>query len=97
MTAWYDLPPSGYARGLRYHAERSDEMATRKDAEGKPWSAGEADRVRRQARRLRAMAVLCDVSTSARAGEVDFLGMTNPSQSRTDELDAVARAEALAS
>lgn len=93
MTAWYDLPPPGYARGLRYHAERSDETATRIEGGGKSWSAGDADRYRRQARRLRAMALLCDASPAARAGEVDFLGMTNPSQSLVDEMDAVAKAE----
>lgn len=95
MTAWYDLPPASYARGLRYHAERSDEVATRIESGGKPWSAGDADRYRRQARRLRAMALLCEASQAATAGAVDFLGMTNPSQSLVDEQDAVAKAEAM--
>jgi hypothetical protein len=95
MSAWYDLPPSGYARGLRYHAARSDESAARKEAEGKSWSVGEAERYRRQARRLRAMALLCDASAAATAGGVDFLGMTDPSQPRDAEDAAIARAESL--
>ena len=95
MSAWYDLHPSNYARGLRYHADRSDESAARREAEAKPWSTGEAERYRRQARRLRAMAILCDVSTAATAGGVDFLGMTDPTQPREAEDAAVAKAESL--
>lgn len=96
MSAWYDLTPADYATGLRYYAERSDVQASRIGAEGKPWSADNAERSRRQAHRLRAMALLCDISTAATAGEVDFLGMTNPSQATTDETDAIAKASALA-
>lgn len=93
--AWYDQTPASYANGCRYGAERSDRSAERIAAEGKPWSEHEAERFRRQARRLRAMAILCDRATCATAGEVDFLGMTNPSQSREAEDAAVAQAEAM--
>ena len=87
---WYDLQPSDYARGLRYSADRSDECATRQMADGKPWSGYEVERFHRQARRLRAMALLCDRSTAARAGDIDFLGLMNPAQSREDEDAAIA-------
>lgn len=94
MSAWYDLSPAAYAKGLRYSADRSDETAAHHIATGKPWSSHEADRYRRQARRLRAMALLCDRSTATRAGDVDFLGMKDPSQSREAESAAIAKAEA---
>lgn len=95
MTAWYDLAPSSYARGLRYSADRSEDSAKHKEAEGKSWSAGEALRYHRQARRLRAMALLCDASSAATAGKVDFLGMTDPTQSIEAELFAVLKTESM--
>lgn len=94
MTMWYDLPPAKYAEGLRYSADRSDESAARRLSEAKAWSAGEADHFARQAKRLRAMARLCDKSTATRAGDVDFLDMHNPAQTREAEAAAVAAAMA---
>lgn len=91
--AWYDQPPAGYAKGLRYGADRSDECARRKREEGKPWSAYDAERFERQARRLRAMALLCERSTATRAGDVDFLGMSDPTRTREAEDAAIAQAE----
>jgi hypothetical protein len=96
MSAWYDLPPARYAAGLRYGAERSDECAAHKMAEAKPWSDGEAKRYRQQARRLRAMATLCERSTAARAGDVDFMGLNCPRQTPESEATACAYAESLA-
>lgn len=90
---WYDLTPASYAESLRYSAERSDESAMRHAAEGKPWSPGEADHFRRQARRLRAMALLCDRSTAARAGEIDFRRLSDPTRSREEEDRIVAEIE----
>lgn len=90
---WYDLHPSGYAKGLRYNAERADERVKRYLAEGKPWSAQEAEKSARTARRLRAMAILCDKSTATRAGDIDFLGLHDPSLSRGDEDAAIAKIE----
>jgi hypothetical protein len=95
MTAWYDLPPKEYARGLCYAADRSDESAGSKEAEGKSWSRDDAARYRRQARRLRAIATLCDRSDAAKAGTVDFLGLSDPAQSREAEMMAIAKAEAM--
>lgn len=90
---WYNQSPASYATALRYSAERSDRGAARRRAEGKPWSEGDAIHLERQARRLRAMALLCDRSSAARAGDVDFLGLDNPSQSREAEDAAVLKAE----
>lgn len=93
---WYDIHPLEYAKGLEYSAARSDECAIRQETEGKPWSAYEADRYRRQARRLRAMVLLCKNTTEVRAGRVDFLGLSDPTRSREEEDAAVAIAERLA-
>lgn len=87
---WYDLTPADYAKGLRYGAERSDESAARRLAEGKPWSPHDAAYMRRQARRLRAMAMLCDRSTATRAGDVDFRRLNDPSVPREQEDATVA-------
>lgn len=91
--AWYDQSPADYARGLLYGADRSDETARHKRDEGKPWSYIDAEHFERQARRLRAMARLCTRSNATRAGDVDFLGLTNPAQSREAEAAAIAKAE----
>lgn len=90
---WYDMTPASYAEGLRLSAIGSDECAARKATEGKPWSAYDADFYRRQARRLRAMALLCDRSTAARAGEIDFRRLSDPTHSREDEDRVVAEIE----
>lgn len=95
MTTWYDLPPSGYAKGLRYNADRCDEQALRMRAEAKPWSESDIDRCERNAKRLRAMAMLCEISTAERAGEIDFFDMHSPRQTTEEEAAAVARAKAL--
>ena len=92
-SIWYNLSPAEYAKGLRFNAERSDESAAYKDAEGKPWSPAEAARSRRQARRLRAMATLCDRSDALRAGDVDFRRLNDPSLSADAEADTVAQIE----
>lgn len=93
-SIWYNAPASSYARSLRYSAERSDECAARKDEEGKPWSASEAEHFRRQARRLRAMAMLCDRSPDAPAGSIDFRGLSDPTTPRNVEDSTVAAIEA---
>lgn len=90
---WYNLPPADYAKGLRFNAERNDDCAAHKDREGKPWSAGEAGRNRHQARRLRAMALLCDRSGALTAGEVNFLGLTDPGTPRDREEQTCAAIE----
>lgn len=78
---WYNLPASDYAKGLRFYAESNDECAAFKDREGKPWSAGDAARNRQQAKRLRAMAMLCDRLPGSPAGSIDFRGLSDPSKS----------------
>lgn len=90
---WYNLPGSRYAETLRYNAARSDESATHKEAEGKPWSSGEAQHMRRQARRLRAMAVLCDRSPDLPASHIDFRGLNDPTTPRDVEDSTVAAIE----
>lgn len=92
---WYDLPPSEYAKSLRYGAKRCEEQAKRHAAESKPWSAHEAARSLHAARRLQAMAMLCDKSTADAAGDVDFLGMNDASQPEAEEAHAIALAEAV--
>ncbi len=91
MSAWYDLTPVQYAIGCRYKADRSDEVATYKTTEGKPWSRYDEELFRRQARRLRAMATLCDRSTATSAGDVDFLRLNDPTLDPEDEDAAIAK------
>lgn len=87
---WYQLHPREYARGLRFNAERSEEQVQRHISEAKPWSWMEVERTKRQARRLRAMAILCDRSTAERAGQIDFQGLNSPSLPQEDEEKIVA-------
>lgn len=75
---WYNSRASAYAASLRYGAEISDENAKRQEQEGKPWSRMEADRMRRQSRRLRAMATLCDRNPDLPSSRIDFRGLSNP-------------------
>lgn len=91
---WYNLPGSRYAETLRYNAARSDECAAHKEVEGKAWSAGEAAQNRRQARRLRAMAMLCDRSPGLPAGHIDFRGLNDPTTPHDVEDSTVAAIEA---
>lgn len=95
MAMWYDLTPANYAKGLRFNADRCDQQAEHHRNDSRAWSPYEEERAVRNARRLRAMAILCDVATVDRAGEVDFLGMQCPAQTREEEDAAVACAEAL--
>lgn len=92
---WYNLTPAEYAKGLRFNADRCDQQAAHHRTDGKSWSEYEAQRSERNALRLRAMAMLCDISTEPTTGKVDFFDMSNPAQSREDEAAAIARAEAL--
>lgn len=94
MSAWYDLHPCDYAKGLEFSASRSEEIAERKETEGKPWSSSDADRFRRQARRLRAMARLCVRSNAKRAGDVDFRRLSDPTLALDEEEIIIAEIEA---
>lgn len=74
MSAWYDLTPADYARGLRYRIEPNLACARHWDRNGGLYS----ERYRRQARRCEAMALLCEHSDAARAGDVDFRDLGDP-------------------
>lgn len=93
-SIWYNLPAESYAKDLRYNAERNDECAAYKDTEGKPWSNGEAERSRHQARRLRAMALLCDRNPHVAAGSIDFRGLSDPITPRETEVEIIQDIEA---
>lgn len=95
-SGWWNLMPSEYARGLRFRADQSEKSASHFRAQNKEFSGYEVRRYERQASRLRAMALLCDTATVKTAGEVDFLGMTNPSQSEEDEKRSIRAAIAKA-
>lgn len=88
---WYDQTPASYAGYLRYAADRNDGRAAFHDADGKPWSPYEADRARRTARRLRAMALLCDAATAPAMSGVDLRRLHDPALSREEE-DATVQA-----
>ncbi|WP_269581934.1 hypothetical protein [Roseibium sp. Sym1] len=75
---WYTLPGKTYATSLRFNAVRAEQSAERREAEGMPWSAGDAEKMRQDARRLRAMAMLCDRSPDYPAGSIDFRGLSDP-------------------
>lgn len=86
--------PAEYAKGLRYGAERSDASAARMQADSKPWSPYEVAYFKRAARRLRAMAALCDRSTCSCAGGVDFRRLNDPTIPREVEDAVVLEIEA---
>jgi len=98
---WYDMPPKEYAKSCRYSAERSDASATRIRAEiqatwrDKPPLRGEdeAKYFDRQARRCRAMALLCENSDAKRAGDVDFKGLDRPEQNLDIQLKVIKAIE----
>lgn len=92
-SIWYNLPASEYAKGLRWNAERSDECAAYQDTAGKPWSKGEAESYRLQARRLRAMAMLCDRNPHVAAGAIDFRGLSDPTTPRETEIRVIEEIE----
>jgi hypothetical protein len=94
-SAWYNLTPAEYAEKLRYRAERSEETARRKREEKETCWQQDETFFKRQARRLRAMALICDHSAETRVGLVDFWGLNNPSRSLEEECAAIERAEAL--
>lgn len=81
---WYDSTPAEHAKWLRFRAAENDasEARWRARQSKEPWAAGEADFFRGQARRLRAMALLCERSTAPRVGGggVDFRGLSDPTQ-----------------
>ncbi len=89
----YNAPASRHADYLRYSAERSDASAARHRAEAKPWSESEAAHMERQARRLRAMAKLCDMRPGSPLREIDMRGLTDPTLDRAIEAEIVAQIE----
>lgn len=91
---WYNAPASSYAATLRYNAESSDRSAARMEADSKSWSASDAEHMRRQARRLRAMAMLCDRNPTVPAGAIDMRGLSNPGTPRDVEAATVEAIEA---
>jgi hypothetical protein len=92
---WYNLTPKEEAAQLRYHAENSERSAARMRAARSGYSEHDARDMDRQARRLRAMAILADRSPASTAGKVDWMGLGDPSRSLESEAAAVAYAEAL--
>lgn len=90
----FNSPASEHAKYLRFAAENSDRSAQRHREQGKPWSEGEAKYMDRQARRLRAMALLCDANPTARTGDINFMRLTDPSLPQEDEQIIVAEIEA---
>ena len=89
-----EMTPEEYARSLRASAENSDKSAARwRNPNDRPFKGGseqiaemEARHFDRQARRLRAMALLCDRSTAATISEIDFFDLHNPARSMEREL-----------
>lgn len=92
-SIWYNLPAASYAEELRFNAYRNDECAAFKDSEGKPWSKSDAAYNRHQARRLRAMALLCDRAPHAAAGSIDFRGLSDPTTPRETEIRMIEEIE----
>lgn len=93
MTAWYDLPPADYARGLRYRAEASEGCASHWSKQDGALATQYAERYRHQARRLRAMATLCDRSDAHRAGDVDFHDLGDPTMAHEIEEEIIREIE----
>lgn len=90
---WYNSRAAAYAASLRYGADRSNESAARQEQEGKPWSSREAERMREQSRRLRAMAILCDRNPDVPASRIDFRGLSDPITPRDVEIATVEAIE----
>jgi len=90
---WYDQTPAEYAHTLRWYAARDDEsVAARRAAPGHHFEH-DIRHTERQARRLRAMALLCDRSTAATAGDMDFRGLMNPGNSWEHEEAVISQIE----
>lgn len=92
-SIWYNQPGRTYANSLRYNAERSEESAKRLDNEPHAWSRRDADYMHHQARRLRAMALLCDRHPEKPAGHIDFRGLSDPTTPRHLEAEICAAIE----
>jgi hypothetical protein len=101
---WYNSPGSSYAETLRWNAARSEENARRKLQEDvpeslrklEPWDRIGAEDMRRQARRLLAMAMLCDRFPDMPASHIDFRGLHDPTTPRDVEaatVEAIERGE----
>lgn len=90
---WYEQSPSSYAKGLRYGADRSDESAKRYDVSTDRYAPREAIWMRAQARRLRAMALLCDESNALTAGDIDFHNLHDPSVPKLKEWKIILHIE----
>jgi hypothetical protein len=98
---WYNAPASSYARTLRFNAEGSEQSAKRKRQEDvpaslrnlKPWDIRDAERFEHQARRLRAMAALCDRNPTVPAGRIDFRGLKDPTTPNDAELTVIEAIE----
>lgn len=90
---WYNLAASVYAVSLRWNADRNEEFARNVETEGKPWSRSQAESQRHQARRLRAIATLCDREPTQPAGHVDFRGLSDPTTSREMEIATIEAIE----
>jgi hypothetical protein len=86
---WYDMTPADYAKGLRYSARRADDDAEKYEARPESWAKFDAAYNRAQARRLRAMAMLCDMSDATRAGDVDFRKLNDSPPTLTAQIDAI--------
>jgi hypothetical protein len=92
---WYNLTPSEYAVTLHWYAARSDEGADAQDKLDVSWGPRTAERLRHQARRLRAMAMLCERSVLSQAGDVDFHDLHSPALTREQEVAIIEEIEAL--
>lgn len=84
---WYDLLPSEYAGYLNFCADRREEQINRyletlrgakKSVTMPSWTYADATQAQWSMRGLRAHAWLLSISDAARAGDVDVLGLSDP-------------------
>ena len=94
MSAQYDLPPAEMARALRSNAQDNLDLAKKKSRSQDEWIRKDAPKSERTARRLNAMAMLCDMSTAATYGGVQMRGLDDASQPKAVEDLVVAQIEA---
>lgn len=90
----YNAPAQRHAATLRFYANRAMEAAKARRSEGKSWSEGDAERFEHQARRLLAMAALCNASPDVQVKNVDFQRLDDPTLSVDEETVIIENIEA---
>lgn len=85
-----------HARALRYQAGRSEAAAAEKRAHPRnAWSHSDAEDLEHSAKRMRAMALLCDMAPAdTPSGRIDYRGLDRSDLGYRREGEIIAQVEA---